>query len=250
MRRLAALVLLALLPAPGHGQGAASSARPIFALYDLDSATETFCAFDENVSPDNGNVVTSGSSATITSVAGTTTTPFLNVSVMDQILIGGSTGATGATRTVIARASSTSITASSALDISSPTTGRTLQHRKLRCSTDGTTGFFSVSGMDSLAIDFTIQQQNTTTGIDVRLQCRVGDSNAGWKQVYPVLVPPAVTATYTTFTSTGGLAYEFPPLSKWDSCRIGMKLNTTDDGGDTGANQEQISATMQYQRHP
>ena len=249
LRKMLALALL--LPQLVTAQGSQSTVRPIMALYDLDSATETFCAFDPSLSPDNGNVITAGSSATITSVAGTTTTPFLNVAVMDQILIGGSAGSAAATRTVLERASSTSVTLSSAIDVSSPTTGRTLQHRTLRCSTDGTAGAFSVSGYDSLVIDFTIQNQNTTTGIDVRLQCRVADSNARWQQVFPVLVPPAVTATYTTYTGDAeGLAYEFPPLSKWDQCRLGIKLNTTDDGGDTGTDQEQVSATMQYQRHP
>lgn len=221
---------------------AAAQTRPVLALYDLDSDTETFCAFDPTPVTPTANLVVTAASATVTGVGAGT--PFTNVAVNDQLLIGfGTTNAM--VRTVIARASASSITVDSVSTFTSPSTGTPFQYRNLRCSTDGTAGDFSVSTFAGFTADFNIAQQNTTTGIDVRMQCRVGDINAGWKQVIPALTPPAVSGTYLTFTGTGGVAMVVPPSDHWDRCRIGLKLNSTDDGGDLTTNREAISVTLQ-----
>lgn len=241
MKRSAAGLVLALVAVVGHTQ-TASAPRPVMGLYDLDSATETFCAFDPSPIVVNENILTTAASVTVAGVGAGV--PFTNVAVNDQILF--SIGGNVYTKTVVTRASASSITVDSVVAESTPATGTPFQYRRLRCSTDGSLGDFSVSGLLKFTIDFNINQQNTTSGIDVRLQCRVGASTAGWKQQFPVLTPPAVTASYTTYTATGGLAYVVPDA--WDRCRLGIKLNTTDDGDDLTTNREAVSVTVQQNR--
>jgi hypothetical protein len=232
-----ALALLAL----GLGAGAQTTTapRPVMALNNFTTGTETFCAFDPNpVQVNTGNVTTAGASVTVTAVGAGT--PFVSVGVGDQLIIGGSAAASGSVRTVATRASSVSITVDSAINLAPPpAAGYPIQYRKLRCSTDGTTGFFSVSGYSRVNVDFNVAAQVSATGVDVRLQCRVGDINAPWKQVFPLLVPPAVAASYTTLASgAGGWVYE--GIRNYSSCRLGIKCTST-------CTSTQISATAQME---
>lgn len=242
MRKLlTSLACLAALPVYAE-------VRPIMAKYDLDSTTEITCVLDpaDTVAP--GRATTSGSSATVTAVG--SATPFTNILANARVVF--SSLGKQYTRTAVAVASGTSMTIDTATDLSTSggaVGGYEVSYRNITCGSGAENGWFSIAELRGLAaptIDFNITQQNTTGGIDVRVQCRSADANALAVQVLPALTPPAVTATYLNYTGTGGFKLAVP--EKEDQCRVLMLIHTNDDGNDATTNREQVSVTLSGDR--
>jgi hypothetical protein len=239
--KLIAALLLSILPWPARADEAYT--RPVTAKYDLDSTTETFCALNTREIDGPGRITTSGSSTTVTAVG--SAEPFTDVAVNDQLVITGVIGQH--VRTVVARASATSITVDAAVDLSA-TGGYAFQYRVLSCGTGATDGWFGVSSLSATTVTIDITQIVATGGIDVRIQCASGSNVAAARQVYPLLTPPAAGPTYLNFptATASGVAVEI--TGSWSRCRVGMKIGSADDGDDATTNREQVTIQLDAAR--
>lgn len=236
---LSVCAILAAPPAPAQFINAPS----YFAVYryDLDATTETFCVLARDVVQVSDRV-TDSTSTTMTAVSGS---PFANVSAGDMIFgfDNQAGGGEGYTKAVLARASATSITLNSPVspEVNPTLTSATLSFRKLTCGTGSTNGIIDVSAYRSVVFQVDIVQLNATGGIDSRIQCR-SSPDALWWQVYPAITPGTTSASYVSSTAVGAWAVEVS--GAYAQCRVGMLIHTADDGGDTGANAEQISVSV------
>ena len=239
MRR--ALLALAALLALVMPAAAAQQAKATFVTnYDLDSTSYTYCvttgqdgrAFD---APRQGaaKVSTVGSSTTVAAVTASSG-PFTFVSVGDVLFF--KIDNVTSTRYVTARASADSITVDTAINLSADASGYGFTFLKVVCGTTATDGWIPVTGWRFKKLVSYIEQMNTTGGIDVRFECRDLTLDTNVIQVYPA----SGANNYTAAGITSGIAVVLE--EPWDECRIGYKITTSDDGGDTGANQEQIHA--------
>lgn len=255
-RILLALVAALALVAPVHAQDAVNEALPslpLFASYDLDSASYTFGWYtgqgDQIWGPQRlgaAKVKTVGLSATVSAFTAATA-PFAQVSVGDLLFVATSGATPGGTadgtlgRTtfmlVTAKADSDNVTVAAAtatgtIDLS---LGYTFRWLKFNTGTASTDGWIPMKGITAANFVYAITQQNTTTGIDYKVECKGG------------LDPTAITVigpTTKTTTYGGGNVLTEP----WAFCRFGIKLTSTDDGGDAGVNAEQISVTLEARK--
>lgn len=243
LRLLAVLLMIVTVPVRAQGPVITESVQIMY-RYNLNSTTEIFCSLGQEVPV--ADRVQDATSTTMTAVAGT---PFLNVAVGDMIrgTDQPASGGEGFINSVVARASSSSITINTALsgEVNPTLTSATLFYRTLTCGTGINSGAFSMSkyGRTTVQIDITqlVLAVPGTSTIDARILCRTA-ATAQWLQVYPVLVPPAVTATYVSLAVVGGWAKEIQ--GTYHSCRVGLKINAADDGGDTGTNAEQVTISL------
>lgn len=198
--------------------------RPIVAAYDLSSTSYTYPLLGNPVNG-SANIKTSGSSATVTAASGT---PFANVAVGDEITVQTSTS-TRVTRAVTARASETSITVSSAADLSgNSTTGFPFTFRPLSDGTGATQGWIKVSQYNEKNF---IVEVNTiaATSITIRIECKSSGDMASPTQIYP---PVGGTGQCGTgVVTTAGITARCSVVSyePWDQCRVGYIIDT--DGG-------------------
>jgi hypothetical protein len=277
MKRLiaAALALVAFLPALPAQAESGTLGRIEFPLVfddDLDAAAYRYCHTQSVPIATPGNstraegvlntpgreqktriTITAGAAAPVT--AGTE--PFGGLSVGDYIYIqqtGVETPDTLGTVegeqwvwlkvTVVTNANS--ITVSPALTI----TNRPFFWRRGLCRSANGYGWVPVSAFDQVKFNFSIVQANTTTGIDVRVECRdntVGIDTSSIRVVYPYDGATCGFGTLSTdtctFTATSGPTAALPIIidtKTWYECRLGYRLNTTDDGDDLTTNMEQI----------
>lgn len=183
-----------------------------------------------------------GGSTTVTaSVLGTS--PFHQVAVGDEITVNisgppnTSASAIPAVRYVTAKASDDSITVGpTAVDLSgngpSGVVGFPFRLKKFTTSTTG--GWIPVGAMQLATFIMEIDQINTTSGIDYKVECRHRGNG----------VPDIVFAerAITTVTTTG--TFKVDVTSPYDDCRIMLRMNTTDDGSDVGGAIEKINITF------
>lgn len=231
-------VLLALLPAAA---GAQESVGNFMYKYDLDSTTLIFCKLAglngdplRGLIPGPALVKTAGSSTSVTeNTVGQN--PFTNIAVGDMISVRRPTGVD--TRVVVTRTDAANITVDAAVDW---TGGFQFSYKTLQCGTTANDGWIdasaSASAASNVTITYNIVQQNTTTGIDMRIECRSSVIGAQPVQVYPA------TGFTTDTAATIGFQHAITINGRWSACRVGVKITSTDDGGDTGANAEQITA--------
>jgi hypothetical protein len=241
MKKRILIVLLALLSAPLlRAQVSASSGIdiPLFSAYDLAATSYIYCATFGDASgvakegwkvPDpRSKLVTSGSSTTVTALAGSVA-PFTNVAVGDdlRIVIPAGTVANVITaqtvyRTVTARGSATSITVNSAVNLG--TTGVSFNYRTLACAANATDGIFAVDGFKNANVQFEWQTKNATS-LDWRVECKLAGSNTGWVVVIPS------TGSSTNLTAVAATSARIFDVGDYEYCRLGMQVNT-----DTGVN--------------
>lgn len=223
--------------------------------YDLDSTTAVSGSY---VGPSSilTKISTSGSSTTVAAVT-STSAPFNLVSVGDLIQFNlTSPGAAGSavvtTRRVTAKASADSITVDTAVNI--PTAGVTFSYYKFTAGAgagwvalgENATGFEIYTQLDQLnvganSIGFKIEGRytdaaNVVTAFNIwpgtnssTAKCESGTFSSGFCNYTAVnTVPP--------FASMG--------LTHPSQVRLVTKINTADDGGDTGADAESITAIL------
>lgn len=237
MKKLFA-IFLALLAVGSQAQVGSSTSYLVTYRYNLNATSETFCSL-----PDKPPVYVPVRVVAATSTTVTGTGAFANIAVGDQI--SGTDSAAGGGEqwkaVVLARASADSITVDTALTL----TSSTLYYRTLTCGTTANSGAFEISTSGRSTVQIDIEQLVLGTPgvstIDSRILCRT-DPSAAWLQVYPVLVPPAVTATYVSLAVVGGWGKEIN--GTYAQCRVGLKINAADDGGDTGANAERVTISV------
>lgn len=216
--------------------------------YPLDSTSLIYCKLtgergDPFGPPRNVGIriKTTGSSATIDEFTASTN-PFTDVAVGDVLSIPFSDGTT-ALRTVLTRASAAQITVDSAIDLSA-TGGFNFGYYDLACGTTDNDGWIDVSGYGDKALTVSIEQENSAS-IDVVFECKDGAIGAKPTIIYPDEGADCGTAgtlgtNVCNFTGSGRTTrLKVVSYEPWNACRIGVLVNT-DDGGDTGANEEQI----------
>lgn len=233
------LILLGLLaPALAWPQGRIFY-RQFVEKYDLDSTTETYCVTGDSSIVGAQTVSTVGSSTTVTADA---STPFDPVDVGDVMTFALTSTSGAVVRYVTAKASGSSITVDTAVTLSAVR----FSFREVACGTAATSGWMDVSNYSTKAITFQLDQVNATGGIKMRYECRTAGAEAQPIRVYPGETSDCgggtLTSNFCVFTTAGidsrlTLVLDEP----WKDCRVAMAIVTADDGGDTGANAEQIS---------
>lgn len=220
----AALALL-VFAAPARAQ-VGPDTRPVFSHYDLSSGALIYCVYDPAATTaDNNRVQTVGSTTTVTGVGAGT--PFTTLTQWAELYI--STPIGNAVRTATARASSSSITVDTAIDISS---GAAFTYRNLTCGSAATDGWIKASDFDKFRLSFIIEQINAAS-IDMRFECIDAAPAATPITVYPGADDTTgcgagtVTGGFCNFTTTANLGLDV--FANWDKCRMGMKIN-----GDAG----------------
>lgn len=260
MNRLSIAILL-LLVAPIGAQEAAQRTAIYVGNYDADSGTLTSCvAADQQgdpwkETPGTANIKTSGSSTTVTEVT-IGSLPFADLSVGDLLFIADTPGRPNSVRRVAAKASGASITIdnpdfgeAAAIDIENGGSGRKFSWRKVTCGTAAANGWIYVKPYLYKSLSIYLEQMNATS-IDFKWECRhrtpVGYGPA--VNVYPGTQTSGVCPGGTV--SSGKCRYTAASQDTltdvvidipYDSCRPLFAVNT-DDGGDTGADAESITA--------
>lgn len=230
MRRI--LGTLLLLAAAAVLWGASRFDNVIIAKYDLDAASYTYCLLG-SPNPGPGRVETSGSSATVTAVA-TLSDPFTNVAVGDELYISGPQGSF--LRTVTARASATSITVDSAVNLDVDG-GYTFTYKTLSCGTGVTDGWLNFGpGVHTVTIVY--RQGDLTGGVDFSLESRPRGANGTPVQIANGTIAATTALANGVTIVIGETSSEF---------RVGLKYNTADTA-DNAANLEQIDIILSTER--
>lgn len=255
MRSRFIVALLVLWPAVAWSQVQSVNKARSVSKYDLDSTDFIACVYtgqDGNPwaapRPGSGttgtsgaNIKTSGSSTTVTEVT-SGALPFGLLAVGDQIFVNGNI------RYITAKASGASITVDSAINIENGGNGYPFTWNKRSCGTGASDGWISVSGLSRYFLSFHLNQMNATS-IEAKWECRNSTDDTNPVNVYPGTLTSGVcpggtvasnACSYTAAgqnTRTDVLVENMP----YESCRISMKIST-DDGVDTGANAESITA--------
>lgn len=248
--RLALLSAFLAIPASSPGQGGSGAVYvPIVRNHDFDSATTTYAVLGplrDGAALGLPKIKTTGSSATIDAASGT---PFdVLVSIPgDVIVVTPSVGGAVAPqeRYVLTRPSGAQITVNAVADWSANgATGFSFSYRNLSQGTGAGAGWFSVSGIRSPVLYFQIEQLSLASGsLAVVVECKGPDPWATPNSIYPPTGGSGQCGT-GLFTVAGATARcQIVIHEQADAmCRFGVSL--TDDGGDTGANLERVTAYL------
>ncbi len=219
--------------------------------WDLDATTYTAPYFT-NVA---GYITEPGTQIPrcITTVGSTTTTtalttgqsPFAQAAVGDEITVvpgstaGGNASSLPMVRYVSAKASADSITVGpTAWDLSvTPggngcSAGYTYRLKKFQSSTSA--GWIPSQGMSLVTFLLGVDQINTTTGIDYKVECRHRGNG----------VPDVIFIEKATTILTTAGTVKVDITSPYDDCRLMVRMTSTDDGADIGAAQEKLNISM------
>lgn len=278
MKKLLFALAIALAPALAAAQPRGVMQFPLAIDYDLDSTSFVYPvsqgkplasgAADSRVSnvletiKSNVRITTSGAESTTVTAAVASSAPFAAVQAGDFIRFrtgdpGGLIGKSEADQLhdgqvpwlkVVTRTNANSITVNQAVFI--PTTGVPFEWRRVLTSSQIGYGWVPTRSFDVAKFSVKIDQQNTTTGISVQVQCRddlPGLDTLSEHIVYPY---PGATCNFGTldtsecvFTGAGALnnlVVTIDNAGAWQECRVGLKLDSTDDGNDLTTNLELI----------
>jgi hypothetical protein len=264
---------MALAAAPVRAGVVEVTQFPLIVDYDLDSATYQYPVTqgipDASIAATskaegvlstikgNARITTSGASTTVTAFVASSE-PFAAVQAGDYIrattlgaarpdVVDVVAGGQTPWLKVVTRTDANNITVNQSVNFEG---GVSFEWRRASVSSEAGRGWVPVSSFDRAKFTFAINQANTTTGIDARVECR--DNLPGIETDSIVVVYPYDNATCSfgtlstdtcTFTATSGtngkLSVDVDTKS-WYECRVGMKLTSTDDGNDLGANLEKI----------
>ena len=217
-------VLLALLAVASVAE-TPPEFRPVVAAYNLSSTSYTYPLLGNPLSG-AANILTVGSSTTVTAATGT---PFASVNVGDEITVQTAT-TTRVVRAVTAKASSTSITVSSAANLSgNGASGYPFSYRPLSDGTGDTQGWIKVAQYREK--NFVVEVNAlAATNITIRVECKTPGDMASPTPIYPV--SGATGQCGTGIVTTAGVTARCSIVSyePWDQCRIGFII--TGDAGD------------------
>lgn len=227
LRRLALPLFLFLIASPGGSQTIQQGNYVGVVDFDLDSTTLTYCRGAESPIQGRFNIKTTGSSTTVVA-ANAGETPF------DAVAVGDLIWAAGLRRQVATKTDGANITVDTAINLDQAG-GWPWSYIAFTCGTTASDGWMPIYRGQMTTIVFELNQVNVTGGIDVRWECRESVTDAQPVQVFPA-------SGFNNYTAAGiasrtAVVVEEP----WQECRVGVKINSADDGGDTGANAEKIS---------
>lgn len=227
-RLLMALAVLGLaVPAAQAQTAKARTDIPVFVGYPLDATSLTYCAIG-GPQTGSGRVKTSGSNTTVTAVSGLPD-PFTNLVEGDKLMFGTPTGIV--TRIIVTASSATSVVVDAAVNLGSTGVAFSYQTYGATCGTAATSGWFSVLPGD-YTLCVRIAQMNVTGTIDFAVDTRNQDAYGSGP--ISLLTGSFASATYPDNGDCFNIG------EKTSSFRVGLKINGTDDGGDTGANEERV----------
>lgn len=239
--------LLALLAVPSLNAQGQAKRITMLANYDLDSASYIYCN-SLGISPGAGSrgtgepmprgvrvaTVTTGSTTISAVTAGTK--PFVGM-VAGDILYFEIKGFVEE-RVIVTATDDDNTVVNRTINLHSENTGVpagqgvTFRWRQRSCGTAATDGWMDVTALPVVKFEINIDQMNVTGNIDVRVECQSFGAVLSPQQVF-------LDAIATAGIPSGRITRQMF-WTDFDQCRVGLKL-TTDDGGDTGANAEQIS---------
>lgn len=217
--------------------------------YDVDSTTETFCVLEgANGTPFGPGIqsignVTAANDPTLTAVDATQDV-FAELAVGDVLVFNNPT----AVVRLETKTSADAVEMSEAQTI----TAKPFQWYKLVCGTAATSGWFDVSNFDG-GVVITVQSEQQVddgNGIDVRWQCRGSSFGQAPIQVYPDNSSAAAVTNFAqgnTATTEGRVALYIP--EPWSECRVGLDMNTADDGDDATTNLEEFTISLTGRRN-
>ncbi len=246
MKKWILAALVALLASPAAAQGVAAN---FTYLYDLDASSLTYCVLAGQGGdpwgawlPGPGTIETSGSSATITGVD-TDADVFEFVDVGDAIYVALPNGTTY-TLNVVTNADADTITVDTAVNLDVDG-GYVWSWKDLTCGTAATDGWITVA--DAFSLTMTVQfDQGDLDTLDVAWYCKGAGAGAGPVRVYPGPNSDCGDGTLSTdvcqLTEGQVLATQIE-INNFSACRMGMKYGSS-DASDSGANLEQITATI------
>lgn len=236
-----ALALLVLLPTLVSAQ-----ARTFVQLcvdYDLDATDDTAVVYlGVNNQPLNdwkpgfGRITTSGSSTTTTSNTASSGALEGTIGVNDLLRVvytQGETMGQEVIRRVVTDTSVNEVVVDAAWDLSL-SGGYHYTYRDFSTGTAATSGQVPVNHLKTVSMTWQIDQFSVTAGgLEINMECRDAGYLSAWNTVYTaVYTATQVPVTYTISDNT--FAY----------CRLTMELTGSDDGADTGANLEKVTATL------
>jgi len=221
---LVVLGLIGLGPKVLHSQSVQTNSYVSVLRYNLTSTSVIYCQGGESFRPSSGAVTTSGSSTTLTASAGAT--PFDGLVVGDALVF----NVDPVLRMITAKASGSSVTISSAINLPNPTP---FNFMHFNCGSGAEDGWMPMAKFGNTAtLGFEINSQTTATGIDMRLECRSSAPDAQPIQAFPACSPGACN-TFQTYvqTATGITARTAIAVPEpWKDCRVGMKITSTQTG--------------------
>lgn len=250
--KLKVLVALVLLLAAPFAVAEEATAHATFNYkFDVDSDSLNYCVLTgTNGSPFGdpirvqGNIKTTGSSATLAEFADTD--PFTGLAQGDVLFIDTPTGV--ATRVIVAATSVSGVDVDSAITLTQ-TGGHRFSYKKLTCGTTVTNGWIDARAY-TVALTVQYEQGDLATGLRVRFECKgaaIGD--------LPVIVYPGessdcgIGGTLSTDRCNFATAGETARLTVvvegglFSACRVGL-ARAGNDTSDAGANIEQVTATI------
>ena len=224
MKKLILILALVLLPLSAQAQ---LVRQTLFENYDLDATTLTYGVFAETWSTDETKLVnTSGSSTTITAVTAGQK-PFNSVAAGDQIQFEFVDTGPAVRLVVSVAADKDSVVVDTAITIA--TAGKLFKYRKWYSGTVAASGWFGGGYCIDKALAVRVAQMNVTGTVDIQLECDIPGTGSAGINIY--------TKSYSAAGSDLIVVTEF-----CERFRLGLKISSADDGSDTGAAQEQISA--------
>jgi hypothetical protein len=114
----------------------------------------------------------------------------------------------------------------------------------LQCGTAATDGWFDLAGVENKSITFQLDQINATGGVSARVECKDGALGSLANQVFPSCTTGACD-TYQNYTTAGIASRTKVHLNEPETtCRVGLKIGTSDDGNDLTTNAEQVTITV------
>lgn len=253
MRRYLSALAVALVALSGAArvwsQAATQSTLPVVISYDLDSTSFVYpIAYGPTVSPSTviraqaaegwyDNVsqpaspteqrrikTTSYSASAVSCVS--SSSAFLPVSTGDLIQVNDVFGRPNYA-SIFTRTDANTAALDRSLDLTQSGCA-SYKYRKLVAGTAAYDGWFPVAGWGQTTVQIDVTQLNVTGGVYLQVEC----------QAYPAQTTANVLAS-SNITAVGSYAVAIP--EPWDTCRVGMKIGTSDDGGDLTTNTEKIS---------
>lgn len=247
MKRLIVALLL-LIAAPVLAQQ--NPQQYMMVRYDLDATTLTFCRSNGKGGPSGAPLdgvarVTNAASSTTITGSDTSLDVFAAIEAGDTIYIhDGATGTTY-TRGVLSKTDADNVVVDEAVNLGGNSYGWTW--RDQTCGTTATDGWVNASGLENLSVGiFFTNISDDGNGIDARLEATIQtpDGSTNLVQVWPDKTV-AAAASVQNFTTEGITSNLFVNITNpIDSLRVGMKINTADDGSDVAGDAEQITVIL------
>lgn len=248
LKRFMLTLALGLLASGAFAQGAAKDGA-LALIYDVDSATLTYCTlspgpFAAQV-PVAAQIKTTGSSTTVVEVT-SGTNPFAGVVVGDVLIIQTPTATNPSATTVVAvtaKASAASITVDTAINI----TGNNFGFYHHLCGTTDNDGWFSTSAA-AQRVALTVQyDQGDLTALVVRWECKAAGAGANPVVLYPGESSDCglggTLSTDRCSFATAGVTARLTVVDEGPSfplCRVGVAF-TGADASDATTNLEKVT---------